>query len=242
MLTQLSPLSLEFPHPSRALSDPNGLLAFGGDLSLPRLVRAYEHGIFPWYGEGEPIMWWSPHPRTVFYPSEIHVSKSLRKFLKKTDFRFSINQDFESVIQGCADTHELNTGTWITEAMENAYHELHLAGHAHSIEVWQNDELVGGLYGVLVGSTFCGESMFHTATNASKCALLALCSHLSPQGLELIDCQVPNPHLYSLGANDLPREDYLEALHAGLEKKVAMKYIQPQFISISELAFSSETR
>ncbi|WP_207801072.1 leucyl/phenylalanyl-tRNA--protein transferase [Aliidiomarina sp. B3213] len=242
MLSQLSPLSLDFPPVENSLVDPNGLLAFGGDLSTPRLIAAYEHGIFPWFCDGEPIMWWSPNPRTVFLPGQLHVSRSLKKFVRKTTFSYSINQAFEEVIQACAEVHEEKTGTWITEEMINAYVELHQLGKAHSVEVWQDNELVGGLYGVLVGSTFCGESMFHKATNASKCALLALETHLSPAGLKLIDCQVPNEHLYSLGAIDLPRHQYIQQLNLGKATQILNRFLAPQAIMMNELAISTETR
>ena len=208
---QLDPYSMEFPSPNLALDDPNGLLAVGGDLSPARLLSAYRNGIFPWFNEDEPPYWWSPSPRAVLFLNELHISKSFAKFLRKQSLTVSINNCFSEVIENCAVLRQ-QEGTWITDEMMEAYTQLHHMGHAHSIEVWQDDELVGGLYGVLVGGCFCGESMFHKVTNASKLALVGLVNWLQHYGGTLIDCQIPNDHLLSLGVSTITREDYLEQL------------------------------
>lgn len=202
--------NLVFPNPNAALKDPNGLLAIGGDLSTERLLAAYQQGIFPWYGEDEPILWWSPNPRAVFDPLQFHMNRTFNKFLKKCDYRISINHDFTSVIQNCATNHG---ETWITDDIITAYVNLHQLGFAHSVEVWQNDDLVGGLYGVAQGAVFCGESMFSLKTNASKVALYAFSQHFADCGGLLIDCQVLNEHTASLGAFEISRIDYLNYLN-----------------------------
>ncbi|MGS2721299.1 leucyl/phenylalanyl-tRNA--protein transferase [Paraglaciecola aestuariivivens] len=211
VLTQLDQ-TLRFPHPTEALEQPNGLLAFGGDLSVKRLLLAYSNGIFPWYGEGEPIMWWSPDPRGVLWLNQFKPSRSLAKFARKTTLKVSLNYAFEEVIEACASIPRNDSGTWITEEMIQAYKNLHQAGHAHSIEVWDNELLVGGLYGVVVGKVFCGESMFHIQTNASKLAFLHLVRLLKSQGAEMIDCQMQNPHLKSLGCEEIERSIFLSKL------------------------------
>lgn len=200
---------LIFPDPRDALDDPNGLLAVGGDLSAERLLLAYQQGIFPWFGDDEPILWWSPDPRAVLEPTHFHVSRSFKKFLNKCDYQVTIDTDFIGVIQACATNHE---ETWITEQMIDAYIQLHQLGFAHSIEVWQNNRLIGGLYGVAQGALFCGESMFSLQTNASKVGLYAFCRHFLTYGGQLIDCQVLNDHTQSLGAIEIPREDYVSRL------------------------------
>lgn len=175
-LFQLSPNTTLFPPVEKALADPNGLLAFGGDLSPDRLLAAaYRHVIFPWYSPGDPILWWSPDPRAVLHPQALHISRSLRKFMRKQLFHITLNYAFSSVIHACANARQ--EGTWISPAMIAAYCKLHELGYAHSIEVWYEDELVGGLYGIAQGTLFCGESMFSTRDNASKCALVALVTH-----------------------------------------------------------------
>jgi leucyl/phenylalanyl-tRNA---protein transferase len=204
--------TLVFPHPSQALSDPNGLLAFGGDLSVARLRQAYAHGIFPWFGEGEPILWWSPKPRGVLQLDQFKCSSKLAKTVRQRRFRVSVNQDFSAVIKACATIPRNASGTWITKKMLNAYIALHQAGHAHSIEVWQGETLVGGLYGVVSGQLFCGESMFHQRTDASKIALYHLIELLKHEGANLIDCQMQNPHLASLGCVEMPRASFLTTL------------------------------
>lgn len=198
-----------FPDP--ALAEEDGLLAIGGDLSMERLLIAYSNGIFPWFSEGEPILWYSPHERCVIYPDKIKVSKSMRKILKQEVFKITINQAFVQVIQNCATTERKGQdGTWITNEMQNAYIKLHQEGYAHSVEVWQEDKLVGGLYGLKVNHVFCGESMFSHVSNASKAALI----FLSNMNIDLIDCQLPNDHLMSLGAEMISRELYIEMLQA----------------------------
>ncbi len=201
-----------FPSPEYALSDPNGLLAIGGDLQPARLIAAYYEGIFPWFNADDPILWWSPDPRAVFVPGSIKISRSMRKFLKKQDWQYTINQAFEQVMAGCSAPRSNQDGTWITSDIQSAYLELHQQGHAHSLEVWQQGELVGGLYGLAIGQVFCGESMFHTQTNASKAAMIALHQHLLKKGFKLIDAQVMNPHLDSLGAKAIKRDDFLKLL------------------------------
>jgi leucyl/phenylalanyl-tRNA--protein transferase len=195
-----------FPPVERALE--SGLLAIGGDLSLARLRYAYRHGIFPWFSEGDPILWFSPDPRTVFLPDQIKVSRSLRKRLKQQPFELTVDRDFAGVIDGCAAPRAKADGTWITVDMRAAYLALHRAGHAHSVECWQQGALVGGLYGVAVGRVFCGESMFSRAPDASKIALV----HLGALGFALIDGQVPNPFLSQMGAIEIARADYLALL------------------------------
>ncbi|MEL7449687.1 MAG: leucyl/phenylalanyl-tRNA--protein transferase [Pseudomonadota bacterium] len=203
-----------FPDARDALDDPNGLLAAGGDLSAARLVYAYRHGIFPWYEEDQPILWWSPDPRAVFTPGDLRISRSLRKTLKKGAFRCTFDRAFADVVDACAAPRDDDVGTWITEAMREAYVELHRQGTAHSVECWLEDELVGGLYGVAVGRLFCGESMFSRVSNASKVALCALSDWLTAWNYALIDCQMPTEHLESLGAREMSRAQFLEQLSA----------------------------
>jgi len=231
VLTLLDEKSVGFPHPSRALKEPDGLLAVGGDLSVPRLVEAYRQGVFPWFSEGDPLLWWSPDPRAVFFPDAIHISRSLHKFLKRCTYEVTINKAFRTVVEACAEAPRDHEGTWITASMIDAYTNLHYAGHAHSVEVWQQGELAGGLYGVLSGQVFSGESMFHQADNASKAALIALAGHLGPAGLKLIDCQMPNDHLMSLGAEELPRHEYLELLHCFCNQEIPGFLLREQEIS-----------
>ncbi|WP_025143339.1 leucyl/phenylalanyl-tRNA--protein transferase [Pedobacter jeongneungensis] len=198
-----------FPDP--ALAEEDGLLAIGGDLSIERLLIAYSNGIFPWFSEGEPILWYSPHERCVIYPDQIKISKSMQKILKQEVFKITFNQAFAEVILNCATTERKGQdGTWITNEMQQAYINLHLQGYAHSVEVWLEDKLVGGLYGLKVNRVFCGESMFSHVSNASKAALI----FLSKMNIDLIDCQLPNDHLMSLGAEMIDRELYMETLQA----------------------------
>lgn len=198
-----------FPDPSRALAEPDGLLAFGGDLSPRRLLAAYARGIFPWYGEGQPILWWSPDPRCVFRTDELKPNRSLRRLLARRDWRFSVDRAFREVIEACAEPRGDDAGTWIVPAMIDAYAGLHALGHAHSVEVWDGGRLVGGIYGVAVGRLFCGESMFSRESGGSKAALMALAALLRDWGFPLLDAQVANPHLLSLGAREMPRGDFL---------------------------------
>lgn len=197
-----------FPAIELALKDPDGLLAVGGDLSVTRLVEAYSQGIFPWYQDDEPIMWWSPNQRAVIVPDQVHVSRSLKKTLRKNSFRLSINHDFDAVINHCAAIPRECDGTWINEEMLEAYKQLHLNGHAHSFEVWDQEQLIGGLYGVVSGKVFSGESMFHLKTDASKIAFVFTCLHLRKHRYSLLDCQIQNDHLASLGVRPINRADF----------------------------------
>ncbi|WP_108946938.1 leucyl/phenylalanyl-tRNA--protein transferase [Shewanella halifaxensis] len=201
-----------FPPPEQALRDPNGLLAVGGDLRPERLLNAYYNGIFPWFNLDDPILWWSPDPRAVFVPGNMKISRSLLKYLKKQNWTYTINHQFKSVMAGCAAPRAKQDGTWISEEIQQAYYALHQQGRAHSLEVWQGEELIGGLYGINIGQVFCGESMFHRATNASKAAMIVLQQHLQRCGYRLIDAQVVNPHLDSLGAKSIKRDDFLRLL------------------------------
>lgn len=216
MIPWLSPHNTLFPPPDTALDEPNGLLAAGGDLSSERLLAAYRQGIFPWYSEGEPLLWWSPDPRTVFIPANFHPSRSLRKRLRKGDWQLTFDHGFEAVMRACAEATTTRPATWINEEIITAYTRLHRAGHAHSVEVWQNDQLVGGLYGIALGQVFFGESMFSSTDNASKIALACLMEKLSAWQFRLVDCQVVNPHLLSLGAIEIPRREFQSILHQAL--------------------------
>jgi len=204
-------LSNEISFPPVKFADQNGLLAIGGDLSMERLKLAYRSGIFPWYSEGEPILWYSPDPRMVLFPDELKIAKSMRQIIRSNRFRVTFNQAFEEVILNCKNIDRNNQGqdgTWITNEMIDSYIKLHKEGIAKSVEVWDGDELVGGLYGVEAGSVFCGESMFSKVSNASKVALVSLVQN-KEKAYNLIDCQVYNDHLASLGAREIPREDFL---------------------------------
>ena len=199
--------SLIFPPPALARED--GLLAVGGDLSLPRLLLAYEHGIFPWYSPGEPILWWSPNPRLVLIPEEFHLAKRLARTIRQQVFRITFDTAFAQVIRACGQTRRKDgQGTWLDEAMIEAYCELHDQGHAHSVECWQNGALVGGLYGVALGAVFFGESMFSLVPDSSKVALATLVERLKTWNFELIDCQVGTGHLQRLGAREISGEDF----------------------------------
>jgi leucyl/phenylalanyl-tRNA--protein transferase len=203
-----------FPDPAGALMEPPGLLCAGGDLSPERLLAAYRRGIFPWFEMGQPILWWCPDPRAVLYVSDMRISRSLRRTLRAGRYQTSIDADFAGVVRACAITRG-REDTWITPAMEAAYGRLHGLGHAHSVETWEGDTLVGGLYGVCIGRVFFGESMFAARTDASKVALARLVGHLASVGIPLVDCQVASPHLASLGSRLLPRDGFLRVL-AGL--------------------------
>lgn len=209
MFYQLSDTEIWFPKPG--LADEDGLLAVGGDLSPERLMLGYQNGIFPWYSDDTPILWYSPHQRFVLFPNKLKVSSSMRKVLKHGQFNITFDQAFSDVIQSCAHiSRDGDLGTWITSDMQKAYILLHKFGYAHSIEVWENDTLVGGLYGVIVNNVFCGESMFSKVSNASKAALTWLCKNKS---FLIIDCQVHTNHLESLGAEFISRSEYLELLN-----------------------------
>ncbi|HXX85723.1 MAG TPA: leucyl/phenylalanyl-tRNA--protein transferase [Casimicrobiaceae bacterium] len=204
--------SESFPPIEDALADPNGLLAAGGDLSPERLLDAYRHGIFPWYSDGQPVLWWSPDPRMVLFVDEFKVSRSLRRVVSRGDFDISVDKAFRSVIEACAEPRDGQAGTWITQTMIDAYTRLHRYGYAHSVEAWVDDELAGGLYGVAIGRMFFGESMFARVTDGSKVALVHLVEMLKQRDMPLIDCQQQTPHLARLGARPIPRRAFAEAL------------------------------
>jgi leucyl/phenylalanyl-tRNA--protein transferase len=201
-----------FPPLYLALREPDGLLAVGGCLSTERLLNAYQRGIFPWYNPDEPILWWSPDPRLVLFPDKLIVSRSLRKTMRKNIFSVTFDKAFEQVITACAEPRKDSEGTWITTDINQAYIDLHHQGYAHSVEVWCDDELVGGLYGVALGQVFFGESMFHTKTDASKVAFVSLVEQLKIWGYQLIDCQVHTRHLESLGAEEINRRAFVKLL------------------------------
>jgi leucyl/phenylalanyl-tRNA--protein transferase len=201
-----------FPPVQSALRNPNGLLAAGGELSSERLLEAYRRGIFPWFGEGDPILWWSPDPRMVLFPEELRISRSLAKTLRNRRYETRFDSAFDEVIAGCAAPRGREAGTWITEEMIAAYRDLHALGWAHSAETWIDGALAGGLYGVAVGQVFFGESMFSRSTDASKIALVALVAHLKSTGFRLIDCQMRTRHLESLGAREIPRRRFSHLL------------------------------
>lgn len=215
--TQITWISVDdppqaFPAVDDATEEPDGLLAAGGDLSSERLLYAYGKGIFPWYDEGQPILWWSPNPRCVLLPGEFRLARRLRRTLKSCSLELTVNTAFRSVISACADDREGQLGTWITPDMTVAYTRLHAEGWAHSIEVWDGDELAGGLYGLAIGRAFFGESMFSRVTNASKLALMMLCRILQQESFPLIDCQISSPHLASLGARSIERAQFVRLL------------------------------
>ncbi len=204
-----------FPDPEEA--DPDGLLAVGGDLTLPRLLEAYKNGIFPWYGPGAPILWWSPHPRPVLYPQQMHVPSRLRRLMRKRPFNVSLDTAFESVMRNCASaTRPQGEGTWIIDDMILAYTTMFVAGYAHSVEVWEEGELVGGVYGVALGRAFFGESMFYKRPNASKVALVSLARLLANWGFRFIDCQQTTEHMIRYGLQELPRPRFMRELREAL--------------------------
>lgn len=211
ILDALSP-NQAFPSLDKALGEPNGLIAVGGCLSPQRIVNAYRHGIFPWFNPGEPILWWSPDPRLVLFPDKLIVSRSLHKTLRKQLFEIRYDSAFEQVIAACAAPRSDQGGTWITEDMKQAYLHLHRLGIAHSVEAWQDQQLVGGLYGLAIGQVFFGESMFHRKTDASKVVFAHLARQLTSWGYQLIDCQVSSVHLFSLGAEEIPRSTFANLL------------------------------
>lgn len=221
MLTWLKRDNFSFPPLETALREPNGLLAAGGDLQPERLLAAYRHGCFPWYQEGQPLLWWSPDPRTVLFPDELHVSRSLRKRMRHGDYQVTFDKAFAEVIQGCAGPRSYADGTWITTPMQDAYIRLHEMGVAHSVEVWQQGQLVGGLYGLAMGELFFGESMFSRATDASKVGFVTLVERLREWGFALVDCQMPTRHLESFGARSIPRAAFAEALAMHLDRPSA---------------------
>lgn len=206
-----------FPDIEAALREPDGLLAAGGDLSSPRLLAAYRHGVFPWFDTGQPILWWSPDPRCVLVPGSFYVSRRLKRDLRRSRAEIRFNHVFDEVIRTCAEPRISQQGTWITADMISAYGQLHEEGWAHSVETWQDGKLVGGLYGLAIGKLFFGESMFSRQDNASKYALFALSSHLHDRGFKLIDCQVTSRHLLNLGATMMPRQEFSRILRSGCE-------------------------
>lgn len=206
-------LSKDLVFPPVNLANEDGLLAIGGDLSAERLTLAYKSGIFPWYNQGEPIIWYSPNPRMVLFPKNLKISKSMKKIIRKKQFRVTFNQNFPAVISNCKNSYrEGQGGTWITNEMQQAYLNLHKLGLAKSVEVWDGNELVGGLYGIDLGHIFCGESMFSKVSNASKLAFIFLVQQLEKENYKLIDCQVYNEHLESLGAEEIYRAEFLTYL------------------------------
>lgn len=223
-------LSDDLVFPPAEWAGDDGLLAVGGDLSLARLLLAYSQGLFPWYGPGDPILWWSPDPRCVLFPEDVHVSRRLQRILKREEFSVTCNRAFPQVVDACARVRvERGEATWLLPEMQAAYCELHGAGYAHSVEAWQDGVLAGGLYGVAIGPFFFGESMFHCRPNASKVVLVTLARYLAQQRFALLDCQVPNPHLYRMGARNMPRTVFLELLReAGLELSLPEPVRLPQ--------------
>ena len=212
-----------FPKPE--LAEKNGLLAIGGDLSVKRLLAAYSQGIFPWYSEGDPILWWYTDPRLVLFPHEFYISKRFARTLRNTSFRTSFDMAFEDVIHSCADVRRKEEeGTWISPEMQEAYIELHQAGFAHSVECWQEENLAGGLYGVQIGKVFFGESMFTHQSNASKVALASLVEHLKQQDIQLIDCQMTTNHLLSFGAKEISGRQFSKLLNTHIKRS---DYIYP---------------
>ena len=202
-----------FPPVDEAMQEPNGLLARGGDLSVARLLDAYRHGVFPWFNLGEPILWWAPDPRMVLFPQEVHVSRSLAKRMRHGNFDVRVDTAFAEVMRRCAGARRNHhAGTWISPAMIAAYTQLHRQGYAHSVEIWANDDLVGGVYGVSIGRMFFGESMFSRQPDASKIALVYLCRQLQRWGFGMIDCQMETAHLTSMGARLIPRSEFCTKL------------------------------
>jgi len=210
----ISPFDTEFQFPNAelALTEPNGLLAIGGDLDPARILNAYRHGIFPWFSDDQPILWWSPDPRMILHPQELSVSRSLRKAIRKTEYQWSYDRAFAKVIHACAQPRPKQPETWITSEMMNAYITLHQLGHAHSFETWHNGKLVGGLYGIAIGQVFFGESMFSHESNASKIAFVLAVNQLQQWGYQLIDCQVESSHLENFGATNIPRLLFLDKI------------------------------
>ncbi|MDT8428788.1 MAG: leucyl/phenylalanyl-tRNA--protein transferase [Pseudomonadales bacterium] len=203
---------VRFPAPTTALKEPNGLLAVGGDLSPQRLLQAYAAGIFPWYEAGQPILWWSPDPRMVLRPQDVHIARSLGRFIRSCPYTITMDKAFTEVMQHCASSRMAVSGTWITDEMQQAYTRMHNLGHAHSVEIWHEQSLVGGLYGIALNNIFFGESMFSLAANTSKIAFVCLCRQLESWAFRLVDCQLPTAHLRSLGASEMPRREFLQEL------------------------------
>ena len=208
--------------PPAEMASQEGIVAIGGDLSPQRLLNAYANGIFPWYSKTEPILWWSPSPRMVLFPKELHISKSMKILLNKNFFQLTFDRNFKKVIKNCRAPRKNQKDTWITKEMYDAYIHLHELGFAHSAEVWQDKRLVGGIYGISLGKCFFGESMFSKKSNASKFVFIKLAQQLLKMEFLMLDCQVPSEHLKSLGAREIPRKDYLALLKEGLKHKTLM--------------------
>ncbi len=224
-----TPPEIGFPDTGLAETDPNGLLAIGGDLSQQRLLHAYRSGIFPWYSTDQPILWWSPAPRMVLFPHALHVSRSLRRSMRNKGYRVSIDTAFEAVIRACAAPRNGQGGTWLLPEMIQSYVDLHRAGHAHSFEVWEADELVGGLYGVSIGQAFFGESMFSRRSDASKIAMCLLAERAAEVPYRIIDCQIHTDHLAGLGACEIDRERFHQELEAAVDADAAPLTAQAPF-------------
>jgi len=235
-ITWLDPSNPNEPFPSvgKALKNPEGLLAAGGCLKEKRLLNAYRNAVFPWYEDGQPILWWSPNPRGVLFTKKLHLSASLRKTIRKLDWTVTFDGDFRKTVMACATPRSYARGTWITDEMKNAYCELHQSGHAHSIELWdQQERLVGGIYGVLIGRMFFGESMFSFQTNASKVALAYLAIHMHHWGFPLLDCQLPSAHLSSLGAESITRSTYLKLMTPLCKEPLELDWKEDKEIDIT---------
>jgi leucyl/phenylalanyl-tRNA---protein transferase len=232
-LAQLSNQSLAFPPLEQALKEPNGLLAIGGDLSAQRLAAAYQHGIFPWYSEHDPLLWWSPDPRAIINIAQLKINRSLAKFLRKSPFTVTLNHDFNQVLRYCSNAPFRKEDTWILPDMQLAYQKLHHLGLAHSIEVWHQQELVGGLYGVAINGFFSGESMFYKQSNASKVALVYLANHLKSAGINFIDCQLINPFLESMGAIEITRKNFVKLKDKALTISLENSFWQSQHLQFN---------
>lgn len=237
-LYQLTVKDLAFPPVEYALTEPNGLLAVGGDLQPKRLISAYSQGIFPWFSENDPLLWWSPNPRAIIHVDDLRINRTLRKALKKSPYKITLNTAFEQVIALCADAPFRDDGTWILPDMQKAYVNLHQLGFAHSIEIWQTNsdekpELVGGLYGVAINGFFSGESMFYTSPNASKFALVALAELLKTIDVDFIDCQLLNDFLADMGATEISRENFIALKSMTLNKNVSADFWQPRELSVN---------
>jgi leucyl/phenylalanyl-tRNA--protein transferase len=207
-----------FPASIQALREPNGLLAWGGDLQPERLLNAYRAGIFPWYTENQPLLWWSPAPRCVIFPVDVYISKRTRRRYNSGQYTLTADRDFAGVIRACAEDRGDRGGTWITSGMLDAYTGLHRLGHAHSIEAWQDGQLAGGIYGLAIGAVFFGESMFTRQSDVGKIALIALCKQLERWSFGMLDCQLSNPHLMRMGAVEIPRQEFEQRLAEGVSK------------------------
>lgn len=243
VLYQLNDKNLAFPSINYALTEPNGLLAVGGDLQPKRLINAYTQGIFPWFSDNDPLMWWSPDPRAIIKLCDLRINRTLRKAIKRSPYKITLNTAFEQVIKQCADAPFRDDGTWILPEMQAAYINLHKLGYAHSIEVWQTIDngisepkqaLVGGLYGIAINGFFSGESMFYTKANASKFALVALSNLLSSLDVDFIDCQLLNPFLADMGAIEISRKDFINSKQTAINKKVVTNFWQARELYLYE--------